>query len=294
MMRSKFLLSILSAIPFSLTAQQSGNNVIGQYNNQAEKPVPVSKLYLSDTSFVVQANVMLNTQADSYVATFAVAESDASLVDANSKIDKRIADFTAALTRSGIQSADIYVDMTTQNELSDYKINGNYAEQYVTGYEQKKNVIVRFSNIKDLDKMVIAASGFGIYDLAKVDYVVSDISKIYTQLFTAATDVISAKRDMYARATSVRLLPSAEIYGESFSSLTPSNLYKSYTPNTSTVYYDYGTYSKRKDLKRNTTYYFDRSSYSGYNKVINPVVIGPAVEFMLTLQVKYEIEKNKN
>ncbi len=290
-MKPKAIFLCTCILPLFVASQQSGNSVTGQYNNQTEKPAPVSKLYLSDSSFVVQANVILNTQADSYVATFAVSESSESLANANTKIDKRIGDFTAALTKSGIQTADIYIDMTTQTQLSDYKINGNYAEQYVTGYEQKKNVIIKFSNIKDLDKMVVTASGFGIYDLAKVDYVVTDISKIYTQLFSAATDVINSKKDVYAKATAVKLLPASEIYGESFSSFTPSQLYKSYTPNTSTEYYDYSSYSKRKDLKRNTTYYYDRSNYSGYDRVINPVVVAPSVEFMLTLQVKFDIER---
>jgi len=281
---------------FALTVfgQHSGNSVIGQYDNsnQTNKPQTVDKLYLSDTSFVIRANVLINVIADNYVATFGVSESSTTLKDANTKIDKRIQEFISALTKIGITQTDIYIDMITQTQISDYKVNGNYAEQYIIGFEQKKNVIVKFKNIKDLDKMIVTASDYGIYDLAKVDYIVTDINKIYTQLFQTATDVINSKKELYVKATNIKLTSSSEIYGESFYSFYPSQLYKSYTPNITTEYYDYGSYAKRKDLKKNTTYYYDKIDYSGFDRVINTIVTEPAVEFVLMFQIKFDIEKS--
>lgn len=281
---------ILSTL--TVLGQQSGNSVIGQYYNQFDKQQTVSKLFISDTSFVIQANVLINVIADSYVATFGVSESSTTLKDANTKIDKRIQDFISALTKMGISQSDIYIDMTTQTQISDYKVNGNYAEQYISGFKQKKNVIVKFKNIKDLDKMVVTASDYQIYDLAKVDYIVTDINKIYAQLFQTTIDVINSKKELYVKATNIKLKSSSEIFGESFYSYYPSQLYKSYTPNITTQYSDYGSYSKRKDLKQNTTYYYDKISYSGFDKVINPIVTEPAVEFVLMLQIKFDIEKS--
>lgn len=281
---------ILSTL--TVLGQQSGNSVIGQYYNQFDKQQTVSKLFISDTSFVIQANVLINVIADSYVATFGVSESSTTLKDANTKIDKRIQDFISALTKMGISQSDIYIDMTTQTQISDYKVNGNYAEQYISGFEQKKNVIVKFKNIKDLDKMVVTASDYQIYDLAKVDYIVTDINKIYAQLFQTTIDVINSKKELYVKATNIKLKSSSEIFGESFYSYYPSQLYKSYTPNITTQYSDYGSYSKRKDLKQNTTYYYDKISYSGFDKVIKPIVTEPAVEFVLMLQIKFDIEKS--
>lgn len=246
---------------------------------------------MSDTSFVIQANVLINVIADSYVTTFGVSESSTTLKDANTKIDKRIKDFVTALTKIGISKTDIYIDMTTQTQISDYKVNGDYAEQYISGFEQKKNVIIKFKNIKDLDKMIVTASDYGIYDLAKVDYIAADLNKIYTKLFQSALNVINSKKELYVKATNIILTSSSEIYGESFYSFYPSQLYKSYTPNITSDYYNKSTYGKRKDLKKNVTYYYDKINYSGFDKVINPVVTEPAVEFVLMLQIKFDIEK---
>jgi len=275
-----------------LFGQISGNSIIDQ-NYNSPKQQGINKLYLSDTTFVIQANVLMNIIADSYAATFGVSESSPTLAEANTKIDKRIQEFLSALTKTGIMENDIYIDMTTQTQIADYKITGNYAEQYISGFEQKKNVIVKFTNIYDLDKMLILASEYGIYDLAKVDYIVTDISKIYSQLFKAAVEVINEKKELYVMATNVRLLPSSQIYGESFAGYYPSQLYKSYTANISSevINYDYDSKFKRKDLRKNTTYYYDKINYSNFDKVINPVVTEPAIGYVLTLQIKYEIDK---
>jgi len=282
---------------FALTAfgQHSGNSVIGQHdnNNQTNKPQTIGKLYLSDTSFVILSNVLINVIADNYIVNFGVSESSTTLKDANTKIDKRIQEFISALTKIGITQTDLYVDVTTQTQISDYKVNGSYAEQYIIGFEQKKNVIVKFKNIKNLDKMIVIASDYGIYDLVKVDYIVTDINKIYTQLFQAAMDVINSKKDLYVKATNLKLKTSSEIYGESFYSFYPSQLYKNYTPNITSEYYDFGSYGKKKDLKKSTTYYYDKINYSGFDKVINPIVTEPTVEFVLMLQIKFGKEKNK-
>jgi len=45
-----------------------------------------------------------------------------------------------------------------------------------------------------------------------------------------------------------------------------------------------------KELNSAQAFYYDQLDYSGYDKIINPVVIEPMVEFVLNLQVKFKIE----
>ncbi len=296
-MKSVLISSVLLYSILSVFGQEGGNYLMGNMGNSnnyySTYTAPSSsRVYLSDSTFLIQSNVMMNVIADTYVATFGVSEISTSLPNANAKIDARIEKFVAALTKSGVSMKDIYVDMTTQTLLADYKINGNYAEQYISGYEQKKNVIVKFKNIDDLDKMIMAASEQGIYDLSKVDYIVTDINTIYTQLFQTALEVINSKKALYVQATNIKLKPSSEIFTESFLCYYPSQLYKSYTINVTTLYYDYSLNQKRKDLPQNTTFFYDKLNYSGFDKVINPVVTEPAVEYVMFLQIKFEIEKH--
>ncbi len=114
-MKRTIISATLFLLTFTVFGQQIGNRVIGkQYNSRQSNEI--SRLYLSDTSFIVQANVLINVIADSYVATFGVSESSTSLKDANSKINKRIKDFSAALAKFGISETDIYrYDNTNSN-----------------------------------------------------------------------------------------------------------------------------------------------------------------------------------
>ncbi len=285
-----YLSTLLTIISFPLWAQQSGNAVYGQTSGQgAGKLQTVSKLYLSDSSFIIQASVAINVIADTYVAVFGVAEESSTLSECNTDIDKRIQSFISDLAVLGISKTDIYVDMTTQNKIYDYKIKGDIAEQYIKGFELKKNVIVKFTNIKDLEKMVIAGSSQGIYDLVKVDYLVSDVSSVYKKLFLSAVEVINGKKDMYVGATGAKLEPASQIYAEDFYCFAPSQLYKSYKAyETSNAYEDYDLY-RVADMRKSTTYYYERMNYSGFDKVINPVVTEPAVEYALTLQIRFNI-----
>lgn len=292
-MKSILISSVLLFSVLSVFGQEGGNYLMGNSNSyySTYTAPSSSRVYLSDSTFLIQANVMMNVIADTYVATFGVSEISTSLPDANAKIDARIEKFVASLTKSGVSMKDIYVDMTTQTLLADYKINGNYAEQYISGYEQKKNVIVKFKNIDDLDKMIMAASEQGIYDLAKVDYIVTDINAIYTKLFETALEIINNKKALYLAATGLKLKAVSEIYSESFLCYYPAQLYKSYTVNVTTMYYDYSSSQKRKDLPKNITYFYDKVNYSGFDKVINPVVTEPAVEYIMNLQIKFNVDQ---
>lgn len=293
-----FFLGILLFSVLTTFGQVSGNQVFNQYgdygnrNNRPATPSP-NKIHLTDSTFFINTSIAMNVIADSYVATFGVAQSAKTLKEANAQIDDRIQKFVLKLEIIGIRQTDIYVDIVTQTRILDYKVDANYAEQFISGFEQKKNVIVKFKEIKDLDKMLAAASEHEIYDLIKVDYIVDDPDKVYTQLFQTAMELLNNKKELYVKTTRIKLKKTPKISSESFYYLTPPTLYQSYSPrNISTDYDDYGnSRSKKKNLQVSTTYYYDHIDYSAFDKVINPIVTEPAIEFILLLQLKFDIER---
>lgn len=297
-MSIKYLFTLMGLGLSVIAGAQHGGNAVrssGYGNSNAARPqAPAAgRLFLTDSTFLIEANVLANVIADSYVAVFGLAEESATVADCNEKIDKRAEAFIAELGKLGIARQDIYVDMTTQTKILDYKLSGSLAEQYLKGFELKKNVIVKFKRIGDLDGMVLAAAAHQIYDLVKVDYEVSDINKVYVQLFQAAMEVINQKKGLYIAATGMKLQPVSQVYGEDFTTYYPAQLYRAYTAEESSeVYGSYSNYT-RKDLNKGATYYYDRASYSGFDKVLNPTVTEPAVEFMLLLQLKFQLEKSK-
>lgn len=277
--------SFLSATTF---AQISGNMVYGESSGNFH--TNAERVYLSDSTILIHANVLMNEMAESYVVTFGVAEASASLIESNEKINKRIAAFISDLKKMGIAEKDLYVDMTTQNKIYDYKITEKLAEQYLKGFEVKKNIIIKLKDLKILEKMLVEAHKHQIYDLVKVDYIVNDMDAIYERLFKKASEVINKKKDLYVTATNMKLKKQSQIFGESFVSYYPSQLYKSYTPN-STTEVSIEDYSRKKDLRQSTTFYYSKLSNSGFNAIINPDIAEPAIEFVFKLEIKFEIEK---
>jgi uncharacterized protein YggE len=271
-------------------AQHSGNVVYGYNNSQVKRPDP-KKLQLTDSTFLIQANVLLNAVADNYVVTFGAADSAANLAESNNRINRRIVAFTRSLAAFHIKPADIYVDMTSQNRIYDYTLKRNLAEQYVKAYEVKKNVIIKFKNITDLDNIMLAAAKYEIYDLIKVDYLMNDPGKIHADLFKQAVNIINQKKEMYTLATNVKLVPGSVIYMDDMQTYFPTQLYKTYTAESSSNISAEYTTLIRKDLKRQTTYYYDKIDYSGFDLIINPAITEPAVEFALTLQIVFKVDK---
>src|SRR4029078_4367962 len=139
------------------------------------------------------------------------------------------------------------------------------------------------------DQIVIAASTHEIFDMVKVDYIVTDLQAVYAKLFEAAVKVIEQKKTLYVTATHSKFSADAEMYGEKMYSYYPPQLYKSYKAyESSDVYGHYNDYVV-KDLRKPTTFYYDAINYSGFDFVLNPAVTEPAVEFALNLQMKFNI-----
>jgi uncharacterized protein YggE len=281
------LLSIFFSLALATQAQQSGNTVYAQnYNQTFGKQQNINKLSLNDSTFLIEGSVVMNVVADAYVATFGVTEEAETVADCNVNIEKRIQGFLSDLNAFGIAKQDIYVDMTTQNRTYDYRVKGEKAEEFIKGFELKKNVIVKFSHIKDLEQLMVFGASHQIYDLVKVDYHVIDIHSIYTKMFESAMEVINQKKVLYAASTNSKTDSKLQVYAEKFYSYTPSQLYKSYKAyGSSNEDGEYDQYDKIP-LRKNTTYYFDKMDYSGFDQVINPVVIEPVVEFILIIQIK--------
>jgi uncharacterized protein YggE len=271
-------------------AQQSGNSVYGQNAGFVMgKADPTGKLWLNDSSFIIQATVAKNVIADNYVVTFGLSEEAKTVAECNDKIDKRIKNFIADIAKLGIKESDIFIDMTTQNKVFDYTTEKEQETQYLKGFDLKKNVIISFKDIHQLDQMVLAAAKYEIYDMVKVDYNVSDLSKIYADLFRAAKEVIDQKKGLYIEATQMSVDPQSMIYNEQLYSFYPAQLYKSYTAYEAVETY-YSNPIKKKDIRKSPTFYYDKMSYSGFDKVLNPNVVAPAVEFCLSLQIKFQLK----
>ncbi|MBO0857014.1 MAG: SIMPL domain-containing protein [Chloracidobacterium sp.] len=285
-------------------AQNSGNSAYSQtggkerakQNERNKRTLRQEEANHATAGVFIEASVLMNLKADEYVAVFGVMQECGAAPECNQKMDATINQFAGELKRLGIGSEDIFVDFTVQNKIYGYQVSENIAKENLVGFELKKNVSIHYKNKLLLDKLVIAASKASIFDLIKVDYIVTDTASAQARLMEEAAKVIKQKAEMYEKLFGAKLLPPAQVLESKPSIYFPTEMYDSYTAHESEAITNYN-FSQRyavQGARKSRTFFFNALDADGFDQVINPVVIEPVVEFTLYLKVKYEMKQVKN
>jgi len=289
MKRLLLLILILFVTTSVLYAQEAGGSV---YNRQGRKTsgVTTGNLAVIDNntsvySPFIEANVLMNVKADEYIAVFGLAQEGATVVDSNQKLDAQLKQFIGSLDSLGVKSNDVFVDFIAQNRIYDYGVSGNTATEKLTGFEIKKNVAVHYKDKALLDKLLAAASKAAIFDLIKVDYLISNMEAVRARLLEEASRVIKSKEESYTRLFNIKLKPNL-VAVEKYNVFFPSELYNVYTA------YEAGNVGYNDNMRvvqkrKASTFYFNPLNVSEFDAVINPVNVEPTVQCTLFLKIKY-------
>jgi uncharacterized protein YggE len=272
---------------FTLHAQVGGNAIYSAPKNQSPAPA-TGDLFATEpkgsvpVSFI-EANVLLNLKADAYQAIFALTQEGPSLADGNEKIKKQTQEFIADLEALGVKPPDLFVDFVSQNRIYDFNVQDNVAQEKLSGFEVKKNIIVRYQDAALLDRMLAAAAKSSVYDLVKVDYIVNDLATARAQLLAEASKVIKDKQASYEHLFGIKLLRTS-IYQEKYDTFFPADMYKSYTA------YEAGNadnYNLRVVRNRKTsTFYYSGLNAADFDAVLSPAGLEPAVQMTLYVKVR--------
>jgi uncharacterized protein YggE len=274
---------------------QAGGRARAEQNEHNARVVSKDEMPPSANSMFVDAHVLMNVRADQYVAVFGIMQEGDTILDCNRKMDATIKQFTEDLKALGISSDDLFVDFIAQNRTYAFEVAGNLAKEKLLGFELKKNVSVHYREKSLLDKMLVAASRSQVFDLIKVDYLVTNSDGVNDRLIEEAGRVIKKKASQYQRLLDFKILPPGQVYAERSAMYSPSGMYDSYVafesehvanPN---IREGLTTQSARKSR----TFYYNALDGSGFDSVINPAILEPVVQFTLYLKVKYEIAPAK-
>jgi uncharacterized protein YggE len=293
---------ILSSAP--CLAQASGNvgysqsgqgRVRAEANERAKRSVAKDDQPPDAASVFVDASVLMNVKADEFVAVFGLLQECATVAECNQKMDATVAGFKSGLKGLGLADSDVYVDFASQNKIYGYELAANVARERLVGFELKKNVAVHYRDRDLLDRLTVLASQSKIYDLVKVDYVVTDAAAVQARLWEEAGKVIERKAARYARTLGIKFRGPAQLYAERPSVYYPTEMYDSYTAfEGEDMEQDSDDLKRRYMVKRarkSRTFFFNPLDGDGFDAVVNPVVIEPVVQFTLYLKVRYETER---
>jgi uncharacterized protein YggE len=230
-MRTSFFLAFIVMTNNSVGfAQVSGNTAYSQAGGKAraeqsernKRAAMPGEAPPSATTMFVDVAVLMNAPADEYVATFGVSQEGTTVAECQEKMATTVKQFSDALTPLGVTSERLFVDFVAQNKIYSYRIEGNVAKEQLAGFELKKNVSIRYKDKALLDKLVTAAAGAKIFDLIKVDYVVTNPETIRDKLAEEAARIIKRKVARHERLLDIKLLPQPQVYAEKFSTYFPT------------------------------------------------------------------------
>lgn len=304
---------ILSAVLITLSLHaisQAAGNVLynqGRNNHQSYTPGGVD-LSLDNYSYdfsstILEANVMINVPATAYVAIFSLTQTGKSIEETDSAMAARLGLFERMLARVNIDPKKIFVDPVTlvptyEVEVESKRFSRTFNE-IPSGFELKKNVHIEFKDHEQINDLMAAAAQAEIYDLVKVDYIVSDMNKILDGLREQALKILASKKSIIEKAgINVRFKQVREKYGSVYPLERYSEYYAYKTGVTPTFVNNYKR-NPQKNIQynyaeKNKTIFYEQVSYKQFDQVINPVIGEPQVQIYLTLKGQYELFDPEN
>lgn len=297
-MKSSIKVSVLllSSILFlNLNAQIGGNQVYQkQSNNYNRTPVETRSLYSTDSTLVVSSSILLNKRASFYILTIGVSSTAETVVEANQSTNNKIEAIIEKVKKLGLSKDDCYVDFISETKMYDHTITGNEIEEYFDGFNIRKNLMIKTSDLSDIDRVIDYCSEEGIHDIIKVDYKSGELEGINQFLFDEALKIINSKIERYAQNSSVQLGNRYKIAQEAFKVYYPKNLYKQYNEafETSLVNTHYsGNYIRKETRKERTFYYDGIDAEIGFDKIIDDISPMVGIQYVFELVIIYELER---
>lgn len=305
-MKKKLTLVICCAVFTLMSFAQIAGNAIASgnvnFNNPNYGPDPVDlniTPYSSSFSQLMEANVMINVKASSFVAIFSMTQFGKTIEEAETAMKARTELFAAFLRQTNSGALYVFFDPvsmvpTYEMEITEKKLSKTYNE-VPTGFEIKKNVHITFKEQNQINDIVSIASKAEVYDLVKVEYNVDDKDAILERLRNEALQILMNKKMVIEKAgIFTRFTNVGEKQGSAF----PVERYAQYTAfKSGTAPYQLASYKKDKPAQtvqynyadKQKTIYYEKVSDKQFDKVINPVVHEPMVQIYFSLKGQFTI-----
>ncbi len=282
-------------IILSLSAQpQVSGNLLYDANTriffqQAEQPVRAT---VQGNVLVLEVNAMINAQADSYLAIFHISQVGQTAEEVDSLINARIDGMQARMKKDKLNVDDIFVDMLSFVPVFEYETMrkgwSKYYQEIPAGFEIQKNVHIRFSDAKVLDRIVTAAAKEEIYDLVKVDYIVQDQAACYDTLRTVALRAMEKKLTAFAKL-GLKIDESHRTAGEQNNAHFPLERYSAYQAHSTMSLNSRRKGQQVNDVRKPSTLFYNKVPYSRFDIVLHPEFTEPPVQYTYNLTLQCQL-----
>lgn len=293
MIHRSLLLALGIALGTTALPQAMGNLMYESnsriFFQQAEQAV---KATIQGNVLTLEVNAMMNMKADSYLAIFHVTQLGQTAEEADSLMNLRVGNLVKAVKKHGIKEADVFTDMLSfvpvyELEVTRKLFSKSYQE-VPAGFEIQKNIHIRFTDARTLDKLVTAAAKEEIYDLVKVDFFVEDQSACYDTLRMFATKLLQQKLANFEKL-GLKVEESHRTGAEQNGAYFPLDRYTNYQSRVQT-----SLNARRKgqlvnDIRKSQTLFYNKVPYGKFDIVLHAEITEPPVQYTYNLVVQCQL-----
>jgi uncharacterized protein YggE len=294
-MKKCFLLVLSMFAVVTASGQEAGNRIYGNtgyYQQKRNSQVNTGMLGNQNEGYSIEASVLTNLKPDAFVVVFGINDEGSNAATSNEKVNSKITNLTQRLKSLGIDSNDVFIDFITQNRVYDFTVAGTQATENFTGFETKKTVAIRYKNRELFERIVSAAVDSKIFDLIKVDYIVSDFDAVRANLFDAAARVLKSKEQKYSNALGITL-GAVGLSIEKYDVTYPAEAYQRYQAfetGDASVNNEQGV-SSRVVKRKSFTFFYEPFKAGSFDTVLAHSGLEPMVQFSVYLRMQYQVRR---
>jgi uncharacterized protein YggE len=294
-MKKCFLLILSMFAVVTASGQEAGNRIYGNtgyYQQKRNSQVNTGMLGNQNEGYSIEASVLTNLKPDAFVVVFGINDEGSNAATSNEKVNSKITNLTQRLKSLGIDSNDVFIDFITQNRVYDFTVAGTQATENFTGFETKKTVAIRYKNRELFERIVSAAVDSKIFDLIKVDYIVSDFDAVRANLFDAAARVLKSKEQKYSNALGITL-GAVGLSIEKYDVTYPAEAYQRYQAfetGDASVNNEQGV-SSRVVKRKSFTFFYEPFKAGSFDTVLAHSGLEPMVQFSVYLRMQYQVRR---
>jgi hypothetical protein len=309
MKNSNTLLTIALLSSVTLFAQNSGN-----YNSEAAKEKMANGNYnyqnqyqntqvgtiqtttSNENEMYITIKGIYNERATSQRAVFSVLQMGKTAQETTNLMDARLEEVTKAITAFNPE-VEVIIDMISFVPMYDYDIqkkifNPKTYNEKPSGFELKKNLIIKYKKTNDLNTIMNICARQEIYDLAKVDYVTSDLDKIRDTLEKRASEEYKQMLTNYSAIMNTDLFKKEKTLTEGYNTVYPMESYKSYTAY-SQASINFAPTSTVNNIRKNNTQFYDGSLSKTHTFVINADITEPTIQIFYDLVIHIKLKEDQ-
>jgi hypothetical protein len=309
MKNTKKLLSLLVVLTTtSLVAQHSGNvnsndlqitssgnyNYQNQYQNNQVNTIQTTTG--NENEMYISIKGIYNEKATSQRAVFSVLQIGKNAEETTKLMDERLESVVKSITTFNPE-IEVIIDMISFVPLYNYEIqkkifNPKTYNEKPSGFELKKNLIIKFKKTNDLNTIMNICAKQEIYDLAKVDYVTSNLDHIRDVLQVKAAEEYKQMLTNYSAIMNTDLFKKEKSLTEGYNTVYPMESYRSYSAY-SQASINFEPESTVNNVRKNNTQFYDAALAKTHTFVVNADITEPTIQIFYDLTIKIKLKEDQ-